>query len=162
DVRVYGRNAADTQLVAKLWRFLLYKDSGATLTLTRLQQVEHEALCQLSAQDAGVHVPALVAAGVAGPSAALLVTGSVPHAALTDADADRQLRLVWQDVGRLRARRIAHGQLDLRHVVVDDGAPVLVDWSLASVSSPQQRLDVDVANLIVASALLVGAERAVA
>ena len=53
-VRVYGRDAADTQLVAKTWRFLAYKDSGPTLTLTRLQQVEHEAVCLYAAQDAGV------------------------------------------------------------------------------------------------------------
>ena len=49
-VRVYGRDAADTQLVAKTWRFLAYKDSGPTLTLTRLQQVEHEAVCLYAAQ----------------------------------------------------------------------------------------------------------------
>ena len=73
-LRVYGRDAADTQLVGKIWRFFLYKDSGATLTFTRLQQVEHEALCQIVAQQAGVPVPDVVAAGVAGPSAALLVT----------------------------------------------------------------------------------------
>ena len=79
-VRVYGRDAADTQFIAKLLRFVLYKDSGATLSVTRLQQVEHEALCQLVAAQSGAHVPDLVAVGIAGPRAALLVTGSVDGA----------------------------------------------------------------------------------
>ena len=73
-VRVYGRDAAETRFGAKLWRTVAYKDSGPTLTFTRLQQVEHEALCMLRARDAGVAVPDLVAVGVAGPSAAVLVT----------------------------------------------------------------------------------------
>ena len=55
-VRVYGRDAADTQLVAKVWRALVYKDSGPTWTMTRLQQVEHEALCLYAARDAGAIV----------------------------------------------------------------------------------------------------------
>ena len=40
---VYGRDAHDAQLLAKLFRFVAYRDSGPTLTLTRVQQVEHEA-----------------------------------------------------------------------------------------------------------------------
>ena len=162
-VRVYGRDAADTQIVAKVWRFFVYKDSGPTLTHTRLQQVEHEALCQIVAEEEGVHVPALVAAGVAGPSAAVLVT-SEPHGErLIDiADQDRALRLLWRDVARLRGIRVAHGALDLEHVAVIDGVPTIMDFSLASISAPQQRLDLDVANLLASSALLVGAERAVA
>ena len=48
--KVYGRDAADTRLVSKAWRFLAYKDSGPTLTITRLQQVEHEALCLYAAR----------------------------------------------------------------------------------------------------------------
>ncbi|HXY93018.1 MAG TPA: lysylphosphatidylglycerol synthase domain-containing protein [Acidimicrobiia bacterium] len=162
-VRVYGRDAADTQLLAKLYRFVFYKDSGATLTITRLQQVEHEALCQLVASEAGAHVPELLAAGVAGPGAALLVTGPVEGRTLGDeADPDAALRELWADVARLQARRVAHGALDLEHVVVVDGAPTIVDFSNASVSALPQRLDRDVAQLLVSSALVVGDERAVA
>ncbi|MEX1007942.1 MAG: lysylphosphatidylglycerol synthase domain-containing protein [Acidimicrobiia bacterium] len=162
-VRVYGRDAADTQFIAKFWRFLLYKDSGVTLSVTRLQQVEHEALCELVAAQAGAHVPDLVAAGIAGPGAALLVTGPVDGVALADvADPDAALRSLWHDVARLRNDRVAHGALDLDHVVAVDGTPTIIDFSTASVSAPQHRLDQDVAQLLVSSALVVGAERAVA
>lgn len=86
-VRVYGRDAADTRLLAKAWRFVAYKDSGPTLTLTRLQQVEHEAVCLFAARDAGVNVPRIVAAGVAGPSAALLALDQPDRPTLADVPA---------------------------------------------------------------------------
>jgi uncharacterized protein (TIRG00374 family) len=161
--RVYGRDAADTQFVTKVWRFLAYKDSGATLNFTRLQQVEHEALCQMVAKDAGARVPPLVAAGVAGPSAAVIVTGPLTGAPLTDTpDADAALVTLWHDAARLRAKRVSHGALDLEHVVVAADGPTIVDFSVASISAPQPRLDRDVANLLVSTALLVGVERALA
>ena len=75
DVSVYGRDASDAQLLAKTIRFLLYRDSGPTLTFTRRQQVEHEAYVTLMADRAGARVARVLAAGPAGPARdALLVT----------------------------------------------------------------------------------------
>ena len=79
DVAVYGRDASDAQLLAKTARFVLYRDSGPTLTLTRRQQVEHEAYLTLLAEQAGARVSRVLAAGPAGPSRdALLVTTPPP------------------------------------------------------------------------------------
>jgi len=79
DVAVYGRDASDAQLLSKTARFLLYRDSGPTLTLTRRQQVEHEAYLTLLADRAGVRVARVLAAGPAGPARdALLVTCPPP------------------------------------------------------------------------------------
>ena len=79
EVSVYGRDAADAQLLAKVWRFLWYRDSGPTLLLTRLQQVEHEAYLTLAARHAGVRAPdVLVAASAPSGDEALLVTVAPP------------------------------------------------------------------------------------
>jgi uncharacterized membrane protein YbhN (UPF0104 family) len=75
DVSIYGRDASDAQLLAKTFRFLLYRDSGPTLSLTRRQQVEHVALLTMTAQRIGARVPDVVAAGPVGPANdAVLVT----------------------------------------------------------------------------------------
>jgi hypothetical protein len=50
-------NAADARLLAKAGRFVWYRDSGPSLTITRLQQVEHEAYLTLLAGQAGAVVP---------------------------------------------------------------------------------------------------------
>jgi uncharacterized membrane protein YbhN (UPF0104 family) len=75
EATIYGRDAADAQLLAKTFRFVCYRDSGPQLTLTRIQQVEHEAYLTLVAERSGARVPAVVTAGRAGPSRdAVLVT----------------------------------------------------------------------------------------
>ncbi len=82
---VYGRDAHDAQLLAKLFRFVAYRDSGPTLTLTRVQQVEHEAYLTLLAARSGARVPEVLAAGTAGPSRdAALVTRPPTGARLVD------------------------------------------------------------------------------
>ena len=53
-VKVYGRDAYDTQLASKFWRTVFYQDAGPRLRLTRGQAVEHEALVTVLARDAGV------------------------------------------------------------------------------------------------------------
>lgn len=75
-VRVYGRDAWDTQVLATLWRSLLYRESSAP-ALTRLQQVEHEAFVTLMAASRGVRVPEVVAAGRTSSGDALFVLGDV-------------------------------------------------------------------------------------
>lgn len=78
DISVYGRDAADAQLLAKTMRFLFYRDSGPTLTLTRRQQVEHEAYLMLMAERAGARVPEVLAAGGAGPANDALLVSRPP------------------------------------------------------------------------------------
>ena len=53
ELSVYGRDASDARVLAKLWRFAIYRDSGPTLIMDRLQQVEHEAYLTLMAERAG-------------------------------------------------------------------------------------------------------------
>ena len=52
-VKVYGRDAHDTQLVATLWRNVWYRGRGVPLRLGRLQAVEHEAFVTLLAAAPG-------------------------------------------------------------------------------------------------------------
>ena len=77
-IAVYGRDAADARLLTKTGRFLFYRDSGPSLMLTRLQQVEHEAYLTMRAGQAGVAVPEIVAAGTAGPSKDALLVYRLP------------------------------------------------------------------------------------
>jgi hypothetical protein len=60
-VKVYGRDARDSQLVARLWRTMWYRDAGPQMATSRLRQVEHEALCTLAATRAGALTQDLLA-----------------------------------------------------------------------------------------------------
>ena len=80
ELAVYGRDAADAQWLRKVWRFCIYRDSGPTLVLNRLQQVEHEAYLTFLADHAGVRVPEVVAAGRCGPSRDAALVTQLPRA----------------------------------------------------------------------------------
>jgi uncharacterized membrane protein YbhN (UPF0104 family) len=166
-IAVYGRDAADARLLTKAGRFLLYRDSGPSLTITRLQQVEHEAYVTMRAGLADVAVPEIVEAGTAGPSRdALLVYRTPPGTALPDTDAaeisDAMLDDLYRQLLTLRRARIAHGAISGDAVLVDPvaGTVVLADFRNASERASPDQLDRDLAGAIVATAVVIGAERA--
>ena len=104
---MYGRDASDARVLAKLWRFCFYRDSGPALILDRLQQVEHEAYLTFVAGRAGVLVPEVLAAGRFGPSRdAALVTRLPDGPALAEAGdavlSDETLDEVLHNLLRLR------------------------------------------------------------
>ncbi|HEV2256961.1 MAG TPA: lysylphosphatidylglycerol synthase transmembrane domain-containing protein [Streptosporangiaceae bacterium] len=166
-IAVYGRDAAHARLLAKAGRFLLYRDSGPSLTLTRLQQVEHEAFLTLRAGQAGVAVPEIIEAGTAGPAKdALLVCRLPPGTALSDADgagiSDVTLDDLYRQLLTLRRARIAHGAISGDALLVDPaaGTIVLADFRNAAVSASPDQFDRDLAGAMAATAVAVGAERA--
>ena len=167
ELSVYGRDASDARMLAKLWRFCLYRDSGPTLILDRLQQVEHEAYLTLMAGRAGVLVPDVLAAGRFGPSrdAALVtrlpdgvVLSEAAGADLADGTLDEMLRAVL----RLRDAGLAHGALGGDTIIVSGRGICVRDFRCASASAPASRLDGDLAAALGAMAVRAGAERTAA
>jgi undecaprenyl-diphosphatase len=164
-VKVLGRDQRDTQFLSKAWRWLTTKESGPTLYLTRIQEVEHEAYVDLLAARAGVRVPEVVAAATAGPDAALLVERRPEGrtiAELGEGEApDAVLDEIWREVGRLHAARIAHGSLSADHLILDgDGAVTITDFARASTSASEEWRAGDVAEVLAWTSVLVGGERA--
>jgi glycosyltransferase 2 family protein len=168
-IDVYGRDAADARLLTKVGRFLLYRDSGPSLMLTRLQQVERDAFLTLRAGQAGVAVPELAEAGTAGPSGdALLVCRLPAGVALSDSDksviGDAALDDIYRQLLILRRARIAHGAISGDTLLVDPAteAATLTDFRNATATASPDQLDGDLAGVIAATAVTVGTERAVA
>src|SRR5262245_3074756 len=114
-VKIYGRNAYDTQLLATIWRTLWYQDRGPALGLSRTQAVEREALAGLLATRAGVPTQEVVKAGATVRGDALLVLRGAAQS-LADVPAERlgraQLGQFWNVLARLRDAGIAHQELD--------------------------------------------------
>ena len=166
-IAVYGRDAADARLLTKAGRFLLYRDSGPSLTVTRLQQVEHEGYLTMRAGQAGVAVPEIVEAGTAGPAKdALLVYRRPAGMALSEADpadiSDVTLDDLYRQLLVLRRALIAHGAISGDALLVDPAGQTvaLTDFRNASASASPDLLDRDMAGAIAATAVAVGAERA--
>jgi uncharacterized protein (TIRG00374 family) len=166
-IAVYGRDAADARLLTKIGRFLFYRDSGPSLTLTRLQQVEHEAYLTMRAAQVGAAVPEIVGAGTAGPSKDALLVYRLPAGRrLSEADpgdlSDAALDDLYRQLLTLRRARIAHGAISGDVLLVDPAAQttVLADFRNASSNASSDQLDRDLAGALAASAVGAGAQRA--
>jgi uncharacterized protein (TIRG00374 family) len=167
ELSVYGRDASDARALAKLWRFCFYRDSGPTLILDRIQQVEHEAYLTFMAGRAGVLVPEVLAVGRFGPSRDAAIVSKLPSGpALSRADAgavlDGTLDELLDTVLRLREAGIAHGALGLETILLSAEGVCLRDFRSASSSAPAGRLDGDLAAVLAAMAIRVGIERTAA
>jgi uncharacterized membrane protein YbhN (UPF0104 family)/tRNA A-37 threonylcarbamoyl transferase component Bud32 len=164
-VKVYGRDAYDTQLLARLWRTTWYRQEGPAPTLSRLQQAEHEAFLTLLARQAGVPTQEVVTAGITAEDDALLVLRlhGEPLADLQAEDvSDAMLHGLWRAIEALHRGGIVHGQIDPRHVVVEDGTATLINLSAATVTPTEDQRRTDLAQAVVTSVVVVGAERGLA
>ena len=167
ELAVYGRDASDARVLSKLWRFCLYRDSGPTLILDRMQQVEHEAYLTLMAGRAGVLVPEVLAAGRFGPSRDAALVTRLPDgptlSQTTDATvADGTLDELLRTVLRLRAAGIAHGALGSDTIILAAEGICVRNFRCASSSAPASRLDSDLAAALAAMAVRAGVERTAA
>jgi uncharacterized protein (TIRG00374 family) len=166
-ISVYGRDAADAKVLTKLGRTLLYRDSGPSLTITRLQQVEHEAYLTLRAGQAGVTVPEIVEAGVAGVTRDALLVSRVPGGRLlSECEAEDVSEGVLHDLYRqlliLRQARIAHGAINGEAVLIEPATETvtLMEFRDAVSHASEDQLDRDLAGTLAATALVVGTDRA--
>ena len=76
---------------------------------------------------------------------------------------DDVLAAIWRLVGELRRHRIAHRDLRLANIFLDDHGQVwLIDFGFGEVAASDLLLATDVAELLASSSLCVGPERAVA
>lgn len=165
-VHVIGRDERDTDLLLRAWRSVTVKGLGDRRpSRSATRAAEHEALTLSLARSAGVRVPQLQGIAYTDEGVGIVVLtreSSTPLIQLSSEDLDDGLLAdAWSQVDRLHRRRIAHRDLDARSVVRYADGPGLQDFSQTSLDASDELLGVDVANLLVSLALIVGAERAV-
>ena len=164
DVKLFGRDAWDGQLLVTLWRFLWYRESGKTLALTRLQQVEHEAFLTLLAERRGASVSSVIAAGEDSIGDALLVVHR-QGAPLAEIDGPLDAAVctrMWQTLSALHDARITHGALDAERIFLDGDTVRFADFSAGEIESSPHSFHADRAQLIATTALRFGTEPSLA
>lgn len=162
-VKVYGRDAHDTQLLTTVWRTIWYREAGSPTSFGRLQQAEHEAFLTLLAAQSGVLTERVVTASATPENDVLLVMRRVgrPLSATPARWDDELVAQVWDTMRGLHDAGIAHSQLDDQHLIVGDVDVGLIDFRGGSVASTPERIRADQAQLLVTTALAVGTDRAI-
>jgi len=160
-VKAYGRDARDAQAFARAWRTLWYRDTGPSVTESRLHQVEHEGLLTIMA-GRSVATPGVLAAGSPSKEVALLVLESRGESLGNSSEVTNDtLGAIWQGVARLHGARIAHGRLNLDSVRLDQGTAVFVDFNTARTGASTDRINSDTAELLLTMAGRFGVDRTV-
>lgn len=189
EMRVRTVHDRSENMLEQLWRSVRLRTWVNDRPYDTVQRrIEHEALAQRAAADAGARVATvrrivaspqgsvgLLEDRVEGAHVAVVVAGhpasrppapsSSPVAAVTEArqPLDRGLVLdVWRQVAALHRDRIAHRNLDLDDVwVTPDGRAVLRGFDGAAIAATDRDLALDRAQLLVSTALVLGAATAV-
>ena len=167
-VKALGDDERSADVLFRMYRRLHPHDLGDEKPFTTLRRtVEHEALVALAARDLGVRTPRLRAFASAEPNGYVLAYDAIEGKSLDrlvpDDVTHDVLAACWRLVGQLRQHRIAHRDLRLANIFLDDSAEVwLIDFGFSELAASDLLLANDVAELIASSSIPVGAERAVA
>ncbi|HYX75800.1 MAG TPA: lysylphosphatidylglycerol synthase domain-containing protein, partial [Gaiellaceae bacterium] len=163
-VKVYGRDAYDTQLLARLWRRLWYRGGGLPIRFSRLQAAEHEAFVTLLVRSGGLASRDVVTAAATIDDDALLVLRGDARslASLGPGELDDELlRACWEALRRLDELKVAHQQVDPETVAIVGDDVGFIDFETATVAPTSVQLATDRAQLVMTTASLVGHEPAV-
>jgi glycosyltransferase 2 family protein len=167
-VKALGTDERSADLLFRVYRALQPHNFGDERPFNSLRRtVEHEAFVALNASVLGVRTPVLRALATAEPNAYVLAYDAIDGKSLDRLDpsdvSDDVLAAVWGLVGQLRGRRIAHRDLRLANIFLDDrGRAWLIDFGFSEVAASDLLLASDVAELLASSSVCVGPERAVA
>jgi len=166
-IKVLGSDQRDADLLHRAYRFIRIRGVGDTRPAASLiQAVEHQALVAVMAERAGVTVPAVRQVIKSTDGSALLAMERVVGSSLDQIPAQRisetTLGRVWKEVDKLHRARIAHRSMRAANIVVDrDCQPWLVDFSFSELAATQRQIALDVAELLVSLAAIVGTDKAV-
>lgn len=170
EISVYGRDAEQSQLFAKIGRTVILKRDSGPFALTRAQQLEHESYLTLQAATvAPGRTSTMVASGFAGPARDALVVTTPPvgrpleHViAAKDQVSDAAIAALAGTVASLHDAKVAHGAIDLHHAIVADDYGGLIEFDRATAFATEDALHRDVAALLVTLALASTVEKSIA
>lgn len=164
-VKALGRDERSADLLFRAYRWIRLRKTGDHRPFVSLQRaVEHEALVSLQAAALGIRTPRIVGVADAGVDGMVLGYEAIEGGSadgLEELD-DDALVAIWSMVSRLHQKRIAHRDLRLANIFIDDsGMPWLIDFGFSELAASDQLLGTDVAELLASTAAIVGPERAV-
>jgi glycosyltransferase 2 family protein len=169
DVTVFDRDQQGADAFYRIYRRLrLTNQVSRSAPLTVSRAVERRTLMTYAVEDAGVSTPRLEAAVRVAPEAAAIATyhlDGTTLAKLPRPPSDEQLSRVWDAVLVLHRRRVTHRSLTPQHIQLSgdgDAQVALLEPGDGDVAASDLQIRLDLAQLIVTMALVVGPERSAA
>lgn len=167
-VKTLNSDQRSADLLFRIYRMIRLRRAGDRRPFSSLRRsVEHEAFLSLAAEARDIRTPHLVTVAEAGSDGMLLayrrIEGKSLDSLQPDEITDEMLAELWRLVATLRDAAIAHRDLRLANIFIDEhGVPWLIDFGFAELAADRALLARDNAELLASTAAVVGAERSVA
>jgi glycosyltransferase 2 family protein len=163
-IATWRRRDAVARFVGRLWDAISMRESPTLLPLTLRGQVEQEARVEQRARERQAAVPGVISASASCGTAVLIeelpdgrTLAELPREQVDDALLDG----LWSCTRALHDAGIVHGHLDAHHMVITSAGPFIVGFEAAWSTTRTSPVARDVAQLLAATAAIVGPERAV-
>jgi uncharacterized membrane protein YbhN (UPF0104 family)/tRNA A-37 threonylcarbamoyl transferase component Bud32 len=161
-VQVFDRELIASGAAYNFYRILRLRAELAPAPALSLERVtEHRSLLAMAAWAIGVRTPRLLAGLPCGADSIVLVYESAVATALQD-PTDPQLDELWRSVGKLHVHRVTHRGLTAGKILVDPTGQIVLPIPIdGAMFASDLRVSLDRAQLLITTAQLTGAERAV-
>ena len=153
-----------TGTLLEMWNNLRLRGISRWVSPSLKAQAERSSFTTLQALRAGVFTQEPIAIASANDSIIMVLSALPPTTPLTELDeraSDEVLDRAWEQLRYAHTRGISHRALTPEAVVVDASSDVwLLDWDSGEVATTELNQSIDIAQMLVLTALAVGPQRA--
>jgi len=159
-VEMYGPNQRSGGAIGQLWRKItLRNDETAPLQTSMRRAVEHRGLMMIAFNELGLSNSTTLTVSALDRGWMLIARTPARGEPLTD---QTPVDWIWRALATLHEHQISHGDLRASRLTVDDGAVLFGGLEDAEYGASDVQLQSDMAQLLVTTTALYGAEPAVA
>lgn len=155
-----------TGTLQEMWNNLRLRGISRWVSPSMKAQAERSSFTALQALRAGVFTQETISIAAASDSIVVVLSAlpvTTPLTSLGEDVTDNVLDRAWEQLRLAHSRGISHRALTPEAVVVDSSADVwLLDWDAGEVATTELNQSIDIAQMLVLTALAVGPDRALA
>ncbi len=162
-VEMYGPHQRSGGALQQAWRILrLRENETAPLQASMRRAVEHRALMAIAIGELGIANTATIAVGTLDRGWTLYAHKQIRGEPLKKCHTSTPVAEVWQSLHKLQDHQISHGDLRANEITVSNGAVFFGGFGSAEYGATDNQLQADIAQLLVTTSALYGADEAVA
>jgi uncharacterized membrane protein YbhN (UPF0104 family) len=161
-VEMYGPNQRSGGFLRQFWRWLRLRNSEtAPLQASMRRAVEHRALMAIAIGDVGVANSSTLAMAALDRGWTLYAHTPPSGTGIKAFTGDGAVARVWEALATLHDHQISHGDLRGKEITIDDGTARFGGFGNAEYGANDEQLKADVAQLLLTTTEVYGAEPAV-
>ena len=162
-VEMYGPHQRSGGALRQAWRIVrLRENETAPLQASMRRAVEHRALMAIAVGDLGIANTETIAVGTLDRGWTLYAHKKIRGEPLKKCHSSTPVAEVWESLHKLQDHQIAHGDLRHNEITVSNGAVFFGGFGSAEYGATDNQLQADIAQLLVTTSALYGADEAVA